>query len=134
MWVTFSSTRDYGLLVRNSPANLVQCYPPDSAEDPGGSHGQQFPANCRQPQIWMAAINLTTAEVMNATDPSFPAFWLPFQDIKTHNHTAQWTSTVVTTTPPDGGVCLMGGEDCTKAPNNCCMTLACTANGTCGIL
>ncbi len=134
LWVTFSSTRDYGLLVRNSPANLVQCYPPDSAEDPGGSHQGVFPANCRQPQLWMAAINLTTAEVMNANDPSFPAFWLPFQDITTHNHTAQWTSTVVTTPPPDGGVCLMGGEDCTKAPNNCCDTLVCTANGTCGIL
>ncbi len=138
LWVTFSSTRDYGLLVRNAaPVNgqaQVQCYPPDSAESPGGTHGTPFPANCRQPQLWMAAINLTTAEVMGTVDPSSPPFWLPFQDITTHNHTAQWTSTVVTTPPPDGGTCLMGGEDCTKAPNNCCDTLVCTANGTCGIL
>jgi hypothetical protein len=134
LWVTFSSTRDYGLLVRNAGPSFVQCYPPDSAEDPNGSHGQQFPNNCRQPQIWMAAINLTTAEVMNTTDPSFPAFWLPFQDIKTHNHTAQWTSTVVTMPPPDGGACIDQGQDCTAAPNNCCGTYVCTASGTCGIL
>jgi hypothetical protein len=134
LWVTFSSTRDYGLLVRNNIPGNVQCYPPDSAEDPGGSHGQQFPANCKQPQIWMAAINLTTAEVMNQGDPSSPAFWLPFQDITTHNHTAQWTTTVVNTPPPDGGTCIMGGEDCTHDPNGCCSGLVCTGNGTCGIL
>jgi hypothetical protein len=134
LWVTFSSTRDYGLLVRNNVSGNVQCYPPDSAEDPGGQHGTPFPANCKQPQIWMAAINLSTAEVMNPGDPSLPAFWLPFQDITTHNHTAQWTSTVVTMPPPDGGTCIPGGQDCTKDPNNCCMGLLCTPNGTCGLL
>jgi hypothetical protein len=134
LWVTFSSTRDYGLLVRNNASGNVQCYPPDSAEDPGGQHGTPFPANCKQPQIWMAAINLSSAEVMNPGDPSLPAFWLPFQDITTHNHTAQWTSTVVNTPPPDGGACIDGGQDCTKAPNNCCGALVCTANGTCGLL
>jgi len=24
-------------------------------------------------------------------DPSSVAFWIPYQDIATHNHTAQWT-------------------------------------------
>jgi hypothetical protein len=137
LWVTFSSTRDYGLRVRNhvkvGGVDQVQCYPPDSPMDPGGSHGLPFPGNCQQPQLWMAAINLSAAEVSNPGDPSFPAFWLPFQDINTHNHTAQWTQTVVTTPPPDGGTCIMGGEDCTKAPTACCGGLLCTGNGTCGI-
>jgi hypothetical protein len=138
LWVTFSSTRDYGLRVRNhvqvNGQSQVQCYPPDEVHDPNGSHGQQFPDNCQQPQIWMAAINLSSAEVGNQGDPSFPAFWLPFQDITTHNHSAQWTSTVVTMPTPDGGTCIQAGQDCTHDPNGCCGTLACTANGTCGIL
>jgi hypothetical protein len=135
LWVTFSSTRDYGLLVRNSTGGNIQCYPPDSAEAPGGQHGTPFPSNCKQPQIWMAAINLTTAEVMNqGSDPSSPAFWLPFQDITTHNHTAQWTSSVVNMPPPDGGTCIAGGQNCTMAPNSCCADApVCTANGTCGL-
>jgi len=36
-----------------------------------------------QPKLWMAAINLSEAQ---RGDPSFPAFYLPFQDITTHNH------------------------------------------------
>jgi hypothetical protein len=138
LWVTFSSTRDYGLLVRNSVNSQVQCYPPDTPENPcmgtGICHGTPFPPNCKQPQIWMSAINLTTAEVSNPGDPSLPAFWLPFQDITTHNHTAQWTSTVVNQPPPDMGSCIPGGQDCTKAPNNCCSDAPiCGANGLCGI-
>ena len=136
LWVTFSSTRDYGLHVRNhvqvNGQAQIQCYPPDSAENPNGSHGDQFPANCQQPQIWMAAINLTATETNATADPSYPAFWLPFQDITTHNHAAQWTSQVVTMPQPDAGTCIMGGQDCTKNPTNCC-TGICTGNGTCGV-
>jgi hypothetical protein len=43
-------------------------------------------------QIWMAAIDPAKAEL---TDPSQAAFWLPFQDIRTGNHIAQWAETVV---------------------------------------
>jgi hypothetical protein len=136
LWLTYSSTRDYGLRVRNhvqvGGMAQVQCYPPDSAERPNGSHGDQFPANCQQPQIWMAAINLTQTETSMPGDPSYPAFWLPFQDIKTHNHAAQWTASVVTQPPPDGGMCLSGNDNCLAAPNNCCVGI-CTANGTCGV-
>jgi hypothetical protein len=138
LWLTFSSTRDYGVLVRNHDmvggVPQVQCYPPDSAEAPGGAHGTPFPDNCQQPQIWMAAINLTTAEVSNPGDPSYPAFWLPFQDITTHNHTAQWTSTLANMPPADGGACIAAGMDCTKDPNGCCADAPlCQANGVCGI-
>jgi hypothetical protein len=110
---------------------MTQCYPPDSYEDPNGSHGQAFPANCKQPQIWMAAINLSSAE-FHTSDPSYPAYWLPFQDPTTHNHTAQWTTTVVNKPPPDGGSCIAVGQDCTKDPNNCCAG-TCSPTGVCGV-
>lgn len=63
-WVTFSSTRKYGL--RNPPGNGTL--------------------------LWMAAIDL---DAPAGTDPSFAAFALPFQDITTSNHIAQWTTQVV---------------------------------------
>jgi len=63
-WVTFSSTRRYGL---RSP--------------PGGGT-----------LLWMAAIDL---DAPAGTDPSVAAFALPFQDIATSNHIAQWTTEVV---------------------------------------
>ena len=44
---------------------------------------------------------------LDATDRSFPAFWLPFQDVTAHNHSAQWVEQIVSTTP-DGGT---GGSD-----------------------
>jgi hypothetical protein len=65
MWLTFSSRRDYGLRVV----------------------GQE------RAQIWMAAIDPSKSEM--ATDPSHAAFWLPFQEIGTGNHIAQWVSTMV---------------------------------------
>lgn len=63
-WVTFASTRKYGL--RNPPGSGTL--------------------------IWMAAVNL---DAPAGVDPSFPAFALPFQDITTSNHIAQWTTEVV---------------------------------------
>ncbi len=32
---------------------------------------------------------------LDQKDRSFPAFWLPFQDVNAHNHTAQWVERVV---------------------------------------
>lgn len=63
-WVTFSSTRKYGL--RNPPGSGTL--------------------------LWMAAVDL---DAPAGTDPSFSAFALPFQDIATSNHIAQWTTKVV---------------------------------------
>jgi hypothetical protein len=28
-------------------------------------------------------------------DPSSSSFWMPFQDVKSHNHIAQWTATFI---------------------------------------
>jgi hypothetical protein len=128
LWVTFSSTRDYGLKVQNHKTGSFQCYPAESPEQT--SYISTFPAGCQQPQIWMAAINLQALE-LGQGDPSFPAFWLPFQDITTHNHTAQWTETVATQPPPpDMGMCLAEGMKCTSDAS-CCTMHCSTVTGTC---
>jgi hypothetical protein len=67
MWLTFTSRRAYGL--RGSPDN--------------------------RSLIWMVAIE--PAALHAGKDPSFAAFALPFQDITTNNHIAQWTEKVVGT-------------------------------------
>lgn len=65
-WITFSSNRRYGLRELEAGHTL----------------------------IWMAAIDPDLA--LEGMDPSFTAFALPFQDLETDNHTAQWTERIVT--------------------------------------
>jgi hypothetical protein len=48
--------------------------------------------------LWMFAID--PAKIRDGEDGSFPAFYLPFQDLNTANHIGQWTSQVVTDDPP----------------------------------
>jgi len=74
VWLTFSSTRQYGLRSPPPPAN--------TSETPKGT------------LIWMVGMVLGPG----GTDPSFTAFALPFQDITTSNHIAQWTKAFVTIT------------------------------------
>jgi hypothetical protein len=64
LWVTFSSRRPYGLR---------------STE--------------RTAQLWMAAVRPDRIGP-TSPDPSAPAFWLPFQDLRQGNHIAQWTEEV----------------------------------------
>ena len=64
-WVTVSSTRDFGV-------RLV------------GAH---------KPQIWMTPFFPNAAG--QAQDPSAAAFRLPFQNIDSNNHIAQWTEQIV---------------------------------------
>jgi hypothetical protein len=71
LWLTFSSTRQYGLRSPPAPAN--------TSETPKGT------------LIWMVGMVLGPG----GSDPSFTAFCLPFQDITTSNHIAQWTQTFV---------------------------------------
>jgi hypothetical protein len=54
--------------------------------------GTRIPAVGR-PQIWVTPFHINKAE--NGQDPSGPAFRLPFQDVLTANHIAQWTTAVV---------------------------------------
>ncbi len=64
MWLTFSSSRAYGLRL----------------------------ADGDKTQLWMVAFD--PAKAAAGQDASFPAFWLPFQDIKGGNHIAQWVTSV----------------------------------------
>jgi hypothetical protein len=75
LWLTFSSLRRYGL--RPSPP-------------PASSH-EGLPVGTL---IWMVAID--PVRLANGQDPSSAAFCLPFQDITTSNHIAQWTGGVAT--------------------------------------
>lgn len=72
MWASFSTTRAYGL--RN---------PPGGNGESGG----------RGTYLWMTGVR--PESVMSGTDPSFAPFALPFQDLTTSNHIAQWTTTSV---------------------------------------
>ena len=138
LWFTFSSTRDYGLRILNHKSGMYQCYPADAAQTPMGAHNQQFDPLCRQPQIWMAPVVFT--ESQSATvDPSGVAFWVPYQDMGTHNHTAQWTWKPNPFPPPqpDGGpkcTCAHLYELC-GATNacGCCVgeQLQCSGTSTC---
>ena len=64
MWLTFASARAYGLRL----------------------------AAGAQTQLWMVAFDPAKAAL--GQDPSYPAFWLPFQDMTSGNHIAQWSSQV----------------------------------------
>ncbi len=69
-YFTFSSKRDYGIEM-----------------------GSLNPANPSRPQIWMAAFDPTVAA--GGMDASNAPFWLPFQNIQTNNHIAQWAEQIV---------------------------------------
>ncbi|HZH02433.1 MAG TPA: hypothetical protein VEY30_01535, partial [Myxococcaceae bacterium] len=71
-WLTFSSSRNYGLRTPVAGA-------PD--ENPRGT------------LLWMTAID--PDKVAAGQDPSYSAFALPFQDLNTSNHIGQWTEKVV---------------------------------------
>lgn len=49
----------------------------------------------KTPQLWMSAIDLMRAKAeLGASDPSYPPFWLPFQDPQEKNHSGIWTNDV----------------------------------------
>jgi hypothetical protein len=90
-WITFSSTRDYGLRVTNQKPDYFPCYPPDSPQWPGSTHHATMSAQCQQPQLWMAPILVDSSGSTLTADPSGVAFWIPYQDVTAHNHMATWT-------------------------------------------
>lgn len=132
LWVTFSSNRDYGLHLVNK--GFDNCYPPESPSydqpQPLTKQGVGY-ENCAQPQIWMAAVVIDPDPSLDAKDRSFPAFWLPFQDVNSHNHSAQWVEKVQA--PPgggsdagtDGGSCGGMGATCGGSNPTCCSDVVC---------
>jgi TolB protein len=79
-WMSWSSRRAYGLRI---------------AED-------------ARAQLWMAAFEPTVAAT--GAQGFRPAFRLPFQDLETSNHIAQWVTSVERQACRDNGDC--GGEFC----------------------
>ena len=131
LWFTFSSTRDYGVRILNHKTGMYQCYPADAYQTPGGAHKAAFASECQEPQLWMAPITFTEAQGAGA-DPSGVAFWIPYQDLTTHNHTAQWTQQLTTVPPPVGKcTCVPEGQACATSQCGCCSGLTCAGSGTC---
>ena len=86
MWLTFSSSRPYGLRL--------------------GAY--------QKVQLWMVAYD--PAKAANGLDPSFPAFWLPFQDLGSDNHIGQWSTDVPRSDCVGSGQSTCGqGEVCVNA-------------------
>jgi hypothetical protein len=81
LWLTFSSRRAYGLRL----------------------------ADKQRAQIWMTAFDPEAAAA--GKDPSYPAFWMPFQDLASANHIAQWVEKVVRK-PCQGDADCGGSEAC----------------------
>jgi hypothetical protein len=128
LWLTMSSTRDYGLRIKND--GLENCYP---TESPNGApySTRAFTQNnlspgCTRAQLWMAAVRLDPNGVASGADVSYPPFWLPFQDIGTNNHLGQWAQQAFT------GTCSASAVDSGAAPDaGGCAAGLCCFNGGC---
>jgi len=72
----------------------------------------------------MATIIVDDDRGLDSVDRSFPAFWLPFQDVNAHNHTAQWVEKVQSTVPGDG-TCGGASATCGAGPTACCASFVC---------
>ena len=157
LWVTFSSNRDYGLHLKNTVNGYPQGAPLDAGNasmsydnyypPEGPTYDQPQPASKQNitfdayasPQIWMAAVIVDPNRTLDSKDRSYPAFWLPFQDVTAHNHSAQWVSKVQSGPPPadggtsssssgggdSGGSCGEQGAACGSAGGTCCADVVC---------
>jgi len=81
-WLAFSSIRDYGDVL----------------------------LGLARDQIWGAALD--ASKIGGTADPSYAAFWMPFQQVEEHNHRAFWAL------DPDQG-CPPGLEICDSLDNDC---------------
>jgi hypothetical protein len=88
-WISFSSTRRYGLR------------PP-----PAGTNGTL---------IWMAGVE--PHKEADGEDPSYPAFAIPYQDYTTSNHIAQWTTG--NGEPQECGDGQCNDDECDTCPGDC---------------
>jgi hypothetical protein len=134
LWLTMSSTRTYGLQIDND--GTQNCYPKESPNWVTPVFTDSPTPACTRTQLWMAAVKLDAAGVAGGTDVSYPAFWLPFQDLQTNNHLGQWSQKTFTGTC---GTTDAGADAGTCAPGLCCENGGCTAcakpqgNATCAI-
>jgi hypothetical protein len=150
LWVTFSSNRDYGLHLKNTSSGYPtgspgfdNYYPPESPmydqPQPASKQGVTFDAYA-SPQIWMAAVVVDPDRSLDGTDRSYEAFWLPFQDVTAHNHSAQWVAQVQGSSATGAGAddagteggtaCQAAGAACGAAGGLCCSDVVC-CSGSC---
>jgi hypothetical protein len=127
LWVTMSSTRDYGVRIQND--GLENCYPTESPQVAPYSTrtiaAKNLTPECTRAQLWMAAIRLNATDVAAGKDVSFPPFWLPFQDITTNNHLGQWAQRAYT------GTCDAAAADAGAPGAAGCAAGLCCDNGAC---
>lgn len=97
MWVTFSSSRNYGLRTTRAASGSSE--------------------NTKSTLLWMAAVD--PDKMAQGLDPSYPAFALPFQDLTTSNHIAQWAQYLVS------NGCATDTEGCGPGVGTCCNGLQC---------
>lgn len=79
-WFTVGSQRRAGLRKKSENVSVVSGEPDSQA------------------LLWMFAVD--TERVKAGEDGSYPGFFLPFQDLQTSNHMAQWTERIVSDAPP----------------------------------
>jgi hypothetical protein len=94
-WVVFTSRRAYGNQLGAVP---WQSWPPD--------YNTQDLGQATVKKLWVAAIDITAAA---GSDPSFPAFYLPAQEILAGNSRGFW---VLDPCRTDGAGCDSGDECC----------------------
>jgi hypothetical protein len=89
-WVVFTSRRAYGNLITKNPWNSA-----------AGTNTEPVAK-----KLWVAAVSL---DAEPGADPSFPAFYLPGQEINAGNMRGFW---VVDPCKPTGSSCATGDECC----------------------
>jgi hypothetical protein len=133
-WVVFTSRRMYG--------NIAYDDPWDAEPGSKGCLGNTTPCSCTSgaaptKKLWIAALD---GAFSPGTDPSFPAFYLPGQELMAGNSDGYWVAAQCVaagqacSSSDDccGGTGSSPTARCSASTNTCQSITSCTAlNGTC---